>query len=325
MLITAFLFVVFLVLILPAIVVRACRPPRSEAMPHTCAEDLEVRLLVDPEGIVLRLPLEEYVKGVVAAEMPATFAREALKAQAVAARTFAVRRLRDRGGAGVPGGADVRTGVEQGGQAWLSREQLLQRWGPFGFNLYWPRIQAVVRATRGLILTHQGLPIDALYHSTCAGRTENSEDVWQEARPYLRSVACPACRHSPHARWNTRTLSLALIAGRLGEDAAAVSAAAAGRPFLETVSTTAGGRAETIRVGDRAWRANDFRLRLGLPSTRFTVELHGEQVRLRTIGWGHAVGMCQYGADGLALQGLDFRAILQHYYTGVDITPLADY
>jgi stage II sporulation protein D len=325
MLITVFLFLTFLVLILPAVVVRACRPPRSEATPHTYAEDREVRLLVDPEGIVLRLPLEEYVKGVVAAEMPATFSREALKAQAVAARTFAVRRLRSRGGTGVPGGADVRTGVEQGGQAWLSRDQLKQRWGSLAFNLYWPRIEAVVRATRGLILTRHGLPIDALYHSTCGGRTENSEDVWLEARPYLRSVSCPACGHSPHARWSTRTLSLAQIADRLGEDAAAITAAAAGRPFLEIASTTATGRAETVRVGDREWRANEFRLRLGLPSTRFIVESLGEQVRLRVAGWGHAVGMCQYGADGLARQGLDFRAILHHYYTDVAITPLADF
>jgi len=311
------------VLVLPALIVRFCRGPEAAPAPAPTATGPWVRLLVDPDGTVLRLELEEYVRGVVAAEMPAAFELEALKAQAVIARTYAVRRMRALGGAGVPGypEADVRTALDRGGQAWLSREELLHRWGPIQFHLHWARIEEAVAATRGLIVTFGGLPIDPVYHSTCGGRTENSEDVWQEALPYLRSVTCTTCRHSPHAERTTRTLDVEEIVARLGGEPG-LRATAAGRPLIQVVQTTATGRARTVQVGDRRFRAADFRLLLGLPSTNFRVELAGSQVRFTLTGYGHAVGLCQYGADGMARQGRSYEEILRHYYSGVDITPL---
>lgn len=321
------LFQILVVLVLPALVVRSCdsEGPLRVPSPPAGEDGLWVRVLVDPTGATLRLPLEEYVKGVVAAEMPASFDLEALKAQAVVARTCAVRRMRALGGAGVPGGADVRTSVEQGGQAWLSRDDLLERWGRVDFDANWARIEEAVQATQGLIVTYSGLPVDPLYHSTCGGRTENSEDVWQEALPYLRSVLCPADGHSPHAARTAYTFSLTDIAASLGGEVGALRVAAGNRPFLQVVAVTPAGRARTVRVGDQMWRATDFRLLLGLPSTAFTVELTGDQARFQVTGWGHAVGLCQYGADGLARAGKDYRAILRHYYTGVEIEPLQTY
>lgn len=313
-----------LTVILPFLLVTT-RGPRVEvqqprAVPLDPGE-LPVRVYVKSAGRVETLPLETYLTGVVAAEMPASFHREALKAQAVAARTYTVRQMRVFGGPGCQEHpeADV-CGDPQTGQAWAPLEQKRQEWGWFKGWRYARKIEEAVRATRGLILVYQGAPIDAVYHSTSGGRTEDAAAVWGNEVPYLRPVSSPDEQHSPHLR-STHTLPLADFARRL-EVPAEVVARLPGDRCFEAVETSPGGRVARARIGKASFTGPQLRQRLGLPSTWFTCRRAGDRVEFEVRGWGHGVGMSQYGADGMARKGSTFEQILMHYYPGTSLRPI---
>ncbi|MEW6031997.1 MAG: stage II sporulation protein D [Bacillota bacterium] len=313
----------FVLVLLPAIIVRGCRYEDTSNRGGHPASPV-VRVLLHRTGEVIALPLEEYVVGVVAAEMPASFGLEALKAQAVIARTFAVARMKVFGGQGVPGrsDADVTTDIWAGGQSWMSKAEARKAWGFFSFYGRWARMEEAARVTEGLILTADGVPIEAVYHSTCGGATENSEDVWQEALPYLRGVTCDWCAHSPWMHRETE-VSVTGIEQAFGLGSGVLAAfAGQGRPSLEIVDQTPSGRAKTVKVGTTLVRGLEFRRALGLPSARFTFTVSGSTVRFINSGYGHGVGLCQYGADGMARAGKDFREILAFYYTGTEVEAL---
>lgn len=315
---------VLTIIVLPAVIVKSCRYPDTAPADHGGpVSGLTVRVLVHTTGDIVSLPLEEYVAGVVAAEMPTSFGLEALKAQAVIARTFTARNLRALGGSGVPDNpaADVTTDIWAGGQAWMSKSEARREWGLFGFYGRWARVEQAVSATAGLVLTHNGVPIQAAYHSTCGGATENSEDVWTEALPYLRGVGCDWCAHSQWARAETE-VTVASMAQAFGLDAGVLAAGGQSRGYLEVISATPSGRAKLVRVGELEVRGLEFRRALGLRSARFTYTVEGSTIRFVTAGYGHGVGLCQYGADGMAQADHDFRAILDHYYTDVELEPL---
>lgn len=284
--------------------------------------DLEVRIWLDRQRELLRLPLEEYVKGVVAAEMPASLHPEALKAQAVAARTYAVRRMRAFGGPGCPTypEADVCSDPAVG-QAYATPQELRRRWGPLGYFYHWQRIESAVEATRGLILTYGGTPIDAVYHSTSGGRTEDAVAVWGTSVPYLVSVPSPYEDRSPRLEQTVR-LSLDELAARLGLDPARVAEAARAGRLLEQVERSPGGRVLRLRVAGSELTGAEVRQILGLNSTLFTWDVSGGAVTFHVRGYGHGVGLSQYGADGFARRGADFRAILRHYYPGAELRPI---
>lgn len=303
-----FLFFFVLLCLLPLLLLQ-CTP---------VSPSVTVRLYLKEEKEIVHLELEEYVKGVVAAEMPAHFHPEALKAQAVAARTVAVRRLKRFGGPGYPAvsGADLSNDVNDS-QAWLSRKQLVAKWGLWGYRRYWRKISTAVEATTGLIITHDGRPIDALYHSTCGPRTANAEEMWGVAVPYLKSVPCPYGQHSPRYH-QEKVFSVGELLAALG---LAGELPASGLP-LRIVERTPSGRVQTMQIGAQLFPGNDLRSRLGLASTNFHVRLHDGKVVFATVGYGHGVGLCQYGADGMAQAGKDFREILHYYYQGVELKKL---
>ncbi len=322
----AFLGLLFVLVVLPAVIVKGCQYPDSSSQGPEAVQDPsspDIRVWVHTTGQVVVQELEDYVTGVVAAEMPASFEPEALKAQAVMARTFAIRNMRSFGGQGVAGHpeADVTTDIWSGGQAWLSLEQAKQQWGAFGFYARWQKVAEAVSATAGLIATSNGVPIEAAYHSTCGGATENSEDVWQEALPYLRGVTDPWCSASP---WMTHETDISVTAMEkaFGLGSGVLTAAAGqGRPYVQVLEKTASGRARTIRVGEKTVSASEFRRATGLESARFTYTVSEGTLRFITHGYGHGVGLCQYGANGMALAGKSFRDILTFYYIGVDVAP----
>ncbi len=317
-----FAFVFMAIVVVPALVVGGALGPG--AMPPGSAgltgEGPAIRVRHDPGGKVELMALEDYVKGVVAAEMPANFELEALKAQAVVARTLAVRRIRALGGAGLPDdpSADVSTDPAKG-QAWASVEELRQRWGAVNFNAYWGKISRAVEETKRMIITYDGLPIDAQFHSTSAGPTENSEDVWSEKVPYLRSVQCDWDQESPHYS-STARLTYGKIEAKIPGTSplAAYAKTSQGKP-IEVLERTASGRVKSVRVGTKTLRGIDFRLALGLKSANFTVSFQGDEAVFQVKGYGHGVGLCQYGANGLAKLGRTYQDIIKHYYTGVAI------
>jgi len=287
-------------------------------------EDILIRVYLHEQDRVVEMNLEEYVKGVVAAEMPAEFDLEALKAQAVAGRTYAAKQMAMFGGNGLADrpGADVSTDPRQS-QAWMSTLQLRERWGPFSFDRYWAKIGQAVDGTRGLIVTYDGEPINAVFHSTCGNRTAAAKEVWGYDFPYLQSVACAWDKKSP--RYNdSKEYSFAELEQRLGTEAGVVAAAKLGGAVAQVLERTESGRVAKAKVGGKTFTGFDLRQKLELRSTNFTVEPEGDKVIFKTTGYGHGVGLCQYGANGMAKDGRDFRAILTYYYTGVNITSIHD-
>jgi len=281
-----------------------------------------VRVYLHQQNKIQTMQLEDYLVGVVAAEMPADFPLEALKAQAVAARTYVVKRL-GAGGVANPlhPGADV-CDDHRHGQAWLSREDLKSRWGALHYYNYYYKIKKAVDETAGQVLTFQGELIDPAYHASCGGRTENSEDVWKYQVPYLRSVPCPYDA-DPNP---VQSVSFALeqVDQALGTSlhAAAVSGGKGSAPVIKVLEKTATGRPKSVLAGGRRFSAVVLRDLLGLRSTNFTCKIEGDTITFVTTGYGHGVGMCQYGAKGMAEHGYDYRTILGHFYSGVEITGL---
>ena len=278
-----------------------------------------VRMYSHEDEKVHEIPLEDYLVGVVAAEMPAEFPTEALKAQAVAARTYVLRRM-SVGGVENPThlGADV-CDDHRHGQAWISEKEMKKRWGAVDFYRYYHKIKSVVTKTDNTVITYDGRLIDPAYHASCGGEgTENSEDVWKFKVPYLRSVACVGSEKKTE-----RTIQIPLTEAeeKLGVDLHAMPVSTKGSQ-IAVLEKTASGNPKLLKIAGKEIPAMVVRDMLGLRSTKFTWKIDEGQLNITTTGYGHGVGMCQYGAKELALQGKDYKEILTHYYTGVRIVEM---
>ena len=278
-----------------------------------------VRMYSHQEEKVYEIPLNDYLVGVVAAEMPAEFPTEALKAQAVAARTYVLKRM-SVGGVENPThfGADV-CDDHRHGQAWISENEMKTRWGVVEYYRYYHKIKSVVNDTNNRVITYDGKLIDPAYHASCGGEgTENSEDVWKFKLPYLRSVACEGSEKKTE---RTIQIPLAEAEQKLGFDLNAIPVSTKGS-LIAVVEKTAAGNPKLLKISDKEIPAIAVRDMLSLRSTKFTWEIDEGQLSITTTGYGHGVGMCQYGAKELALQGKNYKEILTHYYTGVKIVEM---
>lgn len=254
-------------------------------------------------GSVVKIELEEYVTGVVGAEMPASFNVEALKAQAVIARTYALK-------------ANSRGTVlsdNESSQSYKSNDQLKSLWGS-SYNTYYNKVKGAVDSTRGMYLTYNGSYIEAVYHSTSNGRTEDSSNVWGNYFPYLVSVDSPYDSSNP-SYLKTVSFSYSDISKKLGVIITSDT------DFIIN-GKTSGDRVSSISVGEVSFTGVDFRNKLGLRSADFDIEKNDEGVVITTRGYGHGVGMSQYGANGMAKSGSSYRDILFHYYPGVTLKSL---
>ena len=239
--------------------------------------------------------LEEYVVGVVAAEMPAAFPEEALKAQAVAARTYQVRQMQAAGRDKV---------IYDVGQAYITIEGQKKKWGdncPF----YAAKIRKAVRDTAGEIMVYEGEPILAAFHAQSAGETEDAVHVWNNEVPYLKSVESSADRKAPQNE-TTEVFSERELKEILGS------------ADVKILSRTDAGYVKEVQIGERVFSGREVREKLGLRSTNFGIEKKEGEIQFTTYGYGHGVGMSQYGASYLAEEGKNYHEILRHYYQGID-------
>lgn len=287
-------------------------------------EKVKLHILNHQTGEVLEIGLEEYVAGVVAAEMPASFPLEALKAQAVAARTYAVKRLQvpDPRVKNVNREADLSTDSTIN-QAWISPTEMKKRWGKWNYAKNKRKIVQAVEETRGTVLVYKEQLIDPVYHASCGGNcTENSGEVWKFSVPYLQGVSCTG--HSDRHQATVITFDFQKIDALLGTELSSlpVSKRQKGRDILQNSEKSATGRVKTLTVGGKKISGTELRSKLGLPSTRFTWKVGENGIEFETNGYGHGVGMCQYGAAELAEKGKNCEAILKHYYTGVQLAHL---
>ena len=272
-----------------------------------------VTLNVLHDGQRMEVALEEYLIHVVAGEMPASYEAEALGAQAVAARSYIAWKLPRCGGAGCSRGADICTDSTHC-MAYKSDEAMRADWGE-QYEAYREKIASAVQATAGQVLLYDGSPVQALFHASSGGRTEDAQAVWGTALPYLTSV-----ESAEEETQRTLTLTRAQLAQKLNAafDGAGLTAQNVTQQFIVRTRTP-GGRADTVRVGRVTATGRAVRSALGLSSTAFEVRSEGEKVTITTLGYGHGVGMSQEGANAMAQQGKTWQDILLHYYTGVSI------
>ncbi len=279
----------------------------------TEAVEVDVPVFRSDQKETISIPIEDYVKGVVAAEMPSDFNMEALKAQALTARTFVVTKLKNPS-ANLPDQAVVTDTIQD--QVYKDQAQLKKAWGE-EFDEKYARIEEAVQATTGQILTYEGNPIYASFFSTSNGYTENSEDYWENKAPYLRSVESPWDVDSPKYE-DKATFTVAEFEQKLGVDLSNNSIGS-----IENL--TEGKRVAEVSVGGKTFTGREIRDLLGLRSSDFTWERVGDTINVVTKGYGHGVGMSQYGANGMAEDGKAYADIVKHYYQGVAISEMENY
>ena len=287
-------------------------PPTSLTQPSTTTQPtqpepepqvLTIQVLVD--GQVQTMALEDYVVGVVLAEVPSSFEPEALKAQAVAARTYAL--------------FVCGKGRHQGSvctsysccQSYISQEAYFDRGGN---AQRWDKVYDAVQATAGQVLEYGQKLACTTYFSCSGGQTEDAVAVWGSDIPYLQTVESPGeefCHaYTDQVIFTAETFQQALCITLPGDP----------ESWFGEVAYSDGGGVDTLQIGGVDYRGTTLRMLLGLRSTMFTVSVTEEGICIQTKGYGHRVGMSQYGAQAMALAGESYAAILRHYYLGTELT-----
>lgn len=262
-----------------------------------------IRVKREKTNTIEEIPFEEYIVGVLSGEMPATFPSEALKAQAVAARSYALKHLnKDKE-------YDVVDSIKD--QVYLDDETLKKNWGNEYINKI-NKIKQAVLDTKGEFLTYNNEIINAFFFSTSNGKTENCEEVFSESLPYLKSVDSSWDKNVSPVFNDTKEMSLKEFYNKLGLEYS-------DNLNIEIKSYTTSGSIKSIKINNKIFRSTDVRFKLGLRSTYFTIEKVNDNVKITTKGNGHGVGMSQYGAFAMANLGYKYDEILKHYYTNVEI------
>ncbi len=253
------------------------------------------------KGTVEQIELEEYLVGVVAAEMPASFNSEALKAQAVLARTYALKKISK--------GEKLTDTVST--QAYIDKNEMQNKWGN-EYSKYYNKIVSAVNSTKGQVVKYNGNYIEALYHSTSNGKTENAKEVWEQDIPYLKSV---------DSSWDKKTTSYLKIENKEFNTLMKVLGINFDKNTnIEILSRDESGRVSEVKVADKTYTGVEFRTLLNLRSADFDISVTDNGVEIITRGYGHGVGMSQYGANEMAKLGYNYKNIINHYYTNVKIT-----
>lgn len=263
----------------------------------------DVILLKRTNGEVLKMNMQDYLIGVVAAQMPVYFNIEALKAQAVVARTYTLKLLEKE---------KIITD-DMHIQAYKSNDELKKMWGS-NYSKYYNKVKKAVVSTNNLCIKYNGLLIDAIYHSTSNGYTEDSANVWGNRIPYLKIVTSP---------WDTSVPSY-LRTIIIGFDKVLNALKVNFDEFskIQVISKDDSGRISKIKFNNKELSGKEVRNLLGLRSADFDAEIVNKGICFTTRGYGHGVGMSQYGANGMANSGYKFDQILKHYYTGVNIAEI---
>ena len=269
-------------------------------------EPIVIRLLDESTNEIININLEDYIIGVVAAEMPASFELEALKAQAVAARTFAMYKKETRNL-----DYDLIKGVKD--QAYKDNKILLAQWKVNFFTNYL-KIRQAVEETQGQVLTYNGEVINAFYFSMSNGYTENCELVFAQDLPYLNSVSSKWDNESLNNYSYTITFSKEDFCCSLGITCDSVE--------VQDITRSDSNRVLTITINNQTFKGTEMRSKLGLRSTDFDIVMNESDVTITTRGYGHGVGMSQYGANGMAKEGYSYEEIVKYYYQNTEITNL---
>ena len=316
------LFVVLITLILPFAIVSLSEKTKAEQkmeVREELSEQSEAKVIavyIKDEDRVENMEMSQYLKEVVSAEMPADFHIEALKAQAVAARTYLINRKNAFSDSEKPEyhkGADICTDSTHC-KAWISEKRRRELWGDKAEE-NWQKISLAVDETEGVIITYEEEPISAVFHSTSSGMTENSEDVWGGSVPYLRSIKSEGDKVSPkyssESGFSVEEYKRIIEKNVVGVDW--------GKGLYSDILRSDAGGIISLKVGGVTIKGTEFRRIFSLRSTNVEIITEGDKVSMSSKGYGHGVGMSQYGANFIANQGMGYEEILKTYYSGVDV------
>ena len=274
-----------------------------------------IKLLHTKTGEIEELALDEYIYGVVAAEMPANFEIEALKAQAVVARTYTIYKIIN---GSKHEGADI-CDSSSCCQAWISKEDRFAKWNEEERNSNWEKIVTAVNSTKGEIITYENAPINAFFHSNSGGTTETVANVWGGTNyPYLQVVETSG--EDAYTQYSSEvTVTKEELIEKLKEYHSDIVIDFTQEDAIKILKNTESGRVKTIKFGNLQISGTETRTIFGLKSAMFTVEVNEENVTFKVLGYGHGVGMSQTGADSMAKLGNTYKEIIKHYYVGVEI------
>lgn len=274
-----------------------------------------IKLLHSETGSVEELKLDEYLYGVVSSEMPADFEKEALKAQAVVARTYTIYKIKN---SNKHENADI-CDDSKCCQAWITKEDRLNRWNEDVREANWNKIVEAVNETKGKIITYNNEPINAFFHANSGGTTEVPINVWGgSGYPYLQSVSTSG--EENYSQYSSEvTLTKNEFEAKIKEKHNDFEIDWNQEKCIEVLEYTDGYRVKTIKIGNQNLSGVEVRTILGLKSANFVVDIEGENIKFEVKGYGHGVGMSQTGADSMAKEGKNYEEIIKHFYTGVEI------
>lgn len=274
-----------------------------------------IKLLHMNTNVIEEISMDEYIYGVVSAEMPATFQLEALKAQAIVARTYTLYKI-------------IQNELKHGDahicddskccQAWISKEDRFAKWEEEKQEEYWNKIVLAVDSTKGKIITYEGKPINAFFHSNSGGTTEAPVDVWGgSGYVYLQTVETSG--EDSYLQYSSEVeITKDEFIEKMKQKYSDFAIDFNNQNCIQILEYTNGKRVKTIKIGNYNLSGVEVRTIFGLKSANFNIEI-SDKIKFKVVGYGHGVGMSQTGADSLAKQGYSFEQIIKHFYTGVSI------
>ena len=291
-----------------------------EEVKHDYSKYGTIKLLHTSSGQIEEISIDEYLYGVVSAEMPANFELEALKAQAVAARTYTIYQISNN--KGKHRDADI-CDDSTCCQAWIPKENRLNRWSEQERNNNWKKIVLAVNSTTGKIITYNDEAINAFFHSNSGGKTELASNVWNSGKnlPYLQSVETSG--EDGYSQYSSEVIiSKTDLLGKLKKEYPDIRINFDEKENIKIIDYTESGRVRTVKFGNTEIAGTKVRSIIGLKSTNFSIKIDGDNIIFSVTGYGHGVGMSQTGADSMAKQGKKYEEILKHFYTGVKIVTI---
>ena len=294
-----FIFITTLIVLIPFFITKIFT--RKDKIEFKQITNQTIKVKDEKSENIFEIPFEEYIKGVVSAEMQANFEIEALKAQAVASRSYALYHMN---------GKEYDVTNSTSNQVYQSDEELKKKWKE-NYNANINKIKKAVIETKGEYLTYNGQTANAMFFSSSIGQTENSEEVFVSKVPYLRSVSSKWDETSP-VYSDTVTITLEDFYKKLDI------------PYeenlkIEITEKTSTGRIRKLKINNQEYSGRDVANKLKLRSNYFNIIQNEKNLTITTKGYGHGVGMSQYGANGMAKEGYNYKEILKHYYQGTEI------
>lgn len=273
-----------------------------------------IKLLHKKTGEVEQVNIDNYLCNVVSAEMPADYEIEAIKAQAVVARTYTIYKIKNK----KHENADI-CDDSTCCQAWVDKETRFSRWEESKRESNWEKIQKCVQETQGQIITYQNQPINAFFHANSGGKTELPVNVWGgTGLPYLQVVETAG--EEGYKQYESEVeLTQDELIEKLKTKYSDISIDFSNQEDLKILEYTDSGRVKTVKFGNHEISGVETRTLLGLKSTNFEISKENDKIKFTVKGYGHGVGMSQTGADAMAKQGKNYKEIINHFYSGVEI------